>query len=128
MLNRRERFVNQGGDEKKARPAARREEPGFERFPKNFTETRRNEPPQPRNELRDTDRREVRGDRDERRTVIIHERPEIPHNRHPREAGPNPPRQASWKTEGGINPDKRDARYLLWDAFAQLPLAGDRAV
>ncbi|XP_054858463.1 SAFB-like transcription modulator isoform X2 [Eublepharis macularius] len=107
--HRRERFVNQG-DGKKARPTARREEPGFERYPKNFNESRRNEPPQPRNELRDTDRREVRGDRDERRTVIIHERPEIPHSRHPREAGPNPPRQASWKNEGSINPDKRDAR------------------
>nr|XP_056721943.1 SAFB-like transcription modulator [Euleptes europaea] len=108
-FERRERFVNQG-DGKKTRPTARREEPGFERYPKNFSESRRNEPPQPRNELRDTDRREVRGDRDERRTVIIHERPELPHGRHPREAGPNPPRQASWKNEGSINPDKRDAR------------------
>ncbi|XP_048337680.1 SAFB-like transcription modulator [Sphaerodactylus townsendi] len=107
--SRRERFVNPG-EAKKTRPTARREEPGFERYPKNFSETRRNEPPQPRNEIRDTDRREVRGDRDERRTVIIHERPEIPHSRHPREAGPNPPRQASWKNEGSINADKRDAR------------------
>ncbi|XP_053128558.1 SAFB-like transcription modulator isoform X2 [Hemicordylus capensis] len=108
-FDRRERFVNQG-DGKKARPTARREEPGFERYPKNFTESRRNEPPQPRNELRDSDRREVRGDRDERRTVIIHDRPEISHGRHPREPGPTPPRQASWKNEGGINPDKRDTR------------------
>ncbi|XP_066492102.1 SAFB-like transcription modulator isoform X1 [Tiliqua scincoides] len=108
-FDRRERFVNQG-DGKKARPTARREDPGFERYPKNFSESRRNEPPQTRNELRDSDRREVRGDRDERRTVIIHDRPEITHGRHPREAGPNPPRQASWKNEGGINPDKRDAR------------------
>ncbi|XP_077174046.1 SAFB-like transcription modulator isoform X2 [Paroedura picta] len=108
-FDRRERFVGQG-DGKKTRPTARREEPGFERYPKNFSESRRNEPPQPRSELRETDRREVRGDRDDRRTVILHERPEIPHSRHPREAGPNPARQASWKGEGGINPDKRDAR------------------
>ncbi|ETE73051.1 SAFB-like transcription modulator [Ophiophagus hannah] len=87
----------------------RREEPGFERYPKNF-DSRRNEPPQPRNELRDSDRREVRGDHDERRTVIIQERPKIPHGRHPRESGPNPSRQSSWKGEGGMNPDKRDAR------------------
>uniref|UniRef100_A0A8C3FXC5 SAFB-like transcription modulator n=1 Tax=Chrysemys picta bellii TaxID=8478 RepID=A0A8C3FXC5_CHRPI len=107
--HRRERFVNQS-EGKKTRPTARREEPGFERYPKNFSESRRNEPPQPRNELRDTDRREVRGDRDERRTVIIHDRPEISHGRHPRETGSNPPRQTNWKTEGGISTDKRDAR------------------
>ncbi|CAI5793139.1 SAFB-like transcription modulator isoform X1 [Podarcis lilfordi] len=108
-FDRRERFVNQS-DGKKARPTTRREEPGFERYPKSFSESRRNEPPQPRNELRDSDRREVRGDRDERRTVIIQDRPEIPHGRHPREAGTNSSRQSSWKGEGGINPDKRDAR------------------
>uniref|UniRef100_A0A8C4KMY4 SAFB like transcription modulator n=1 Tax=Dromaius novaehollandiae TaxID=8790 RepID=A0A8C4KMY4_DRONO len=107
-FDRRERFVNQG-EAKKTRPTARREEPGFERYPKNFSESRRNEPPQPRSELRDTDRREVRGDRDERRTVIIHDRPEIPHGRHPRETGSNPPRQANWK-EGSISTDKRDGR------------------
>ncbi|XP_067161363.1 SAFB-like transcription modulator isoform X4 [Apteryx mantelli] len=105
--HRRERFVNQG-EAKKTRPTARREEPGFERYPKNFSESRRNEPPQPRSELRDTDRREVRGDRDERRTVIIHDRPEIPHGRHPRETGSNPPRQTNWKSEGSISTDKRD--------------------
>uniref|UniRef100_A0A8C0BMY1 SAFB like transcription modulator n=1 Tax=Buteo japonicus TaxID=224669 RepID=A0A8C0BMY1_9AVES len=108
-FDRRERFVNQG-EAKKTRPTARREEPGFERYPKNFSESRRNEPPQPRSELRDTDRREVRGDRDERRTVIIHDRPEIPHGRHPRETGSNPPRQTNWKSEGSINTDKRDGR------------------
>ncbi|XP_030434594.1 SAFB-like transcription modulator [Gopherus evgoodei] len=108
-FERRERFVNQS-EGKKTRPTARREEPGFERYPKNFSESRRNEPPQPRNELRDTDRREVRGDRDERRTVIIHDRPEISHGRHPRETGSNPPRQTNWKNEGGISTDKRDAR------------------
>ncbi|XP_068000036.1 SAFB-like transcription modulator isoform X4 [Melanerpes formicivorus] len=106
-FDRRERFVNQG-EAKKTRPTARREEPGFERYPKNFSDSRRNEPPQPRSELRDTDRREVRGDRDERRTVIIHDRPEIPHGRHPREPGSNPPRQTNWKSEGSINTDKRD--------------------
>ncbi|XP_067412051.1 SAFB-like transcription modulator isoform X2 [Emydura macquarii macquarii] len=108
-FERRERFVNQS-EGKKTRPTARREEPGFERYPKNFSESRRNEPPQPRSELRDTDRREVRGDRDERRTVIIHDRPEISHSRHPRETGSNPPRQTNWKNEGGISTDKRDAR------------------
>ncbi|XP_065703881.1 SAFB-like transcription modulator isoform X3 [Patagioenas fasciata] len=108
-FDRRERFVNQG-EAKKARPTGRREEPGFERYPKNFSESRRNEPPQPRSELRDTDRREVRGDRDERRTVIIHDRPEIPHGRHPRETGSNPPRQTNWKSEGSISADKRDGR------------------
>uniref|UniRef100_A0A803T176 SAFB like transcription modulator n=1 Tax=Anolis carolinensis TaxID=28377 RepID=A0A803T176_ANOCA len=108
-FDRRERFVNQG-EGKKARPAARREEPAFERYPKSFGDSRR-EAPQPRNELRDGDRREVRGDRDERRTVIIQERPEMPHGRHPRDpGGPNPPRQSSWKGEAGINPDKRDGR------------------
>ncbi|KAM9181907.1 SAFB-like transcription modulator isoform 10-T10 [Mergus octosetaceus] len=106
-FDRRERFVNQG-EAKKTRPTARREEPGFERYPKNFSDSRRNEPPQPRSELRDTDRREVRGDRDERRTVIIHDRPEIPHGRHPRETGSNPPRQTNWKSEGSISTDKRD--------------------
>ncbi|XP_074862841.1 SAFB-like transcription modulator isoform X2 [Carettochelys insculpta] len=108
-FERRERFVNQS-EGKKTRPTARREEPSFERYPKTFSESRRNEPPQPRNELRDTDRREVRGDRDERRTVIIHDRPEISHGRHPRETGSNPPRQTNWKNEGGISTDKRDAR------------------
>ncbi|XP_021387723.1 SAFB-like transcription modulator isoform X5 [Lonchura striata] len=106
-FDRRDRFVNQG-EAKKTRPTARREEPGFERYPKTFSESRRNEPPQPRSELRDTDRREVRGDRDERRTVIIHDRPEIPHGRHPRETGSNPPRQTNWKGEGSISTDKRD--------------------
>ncbi|KAM6058807.1 SAFB-like transcription modulator isoform 9-T9 [Chlamydotis macqueenii] len=106
-FDRRERFVNQG-EAKKTRPTARREEPGFERYPKNFSESRRNEPPQPRSELRDPDRREVRGDRDERRTVIIHDRPDIPHGRHPRETGSNPPRPTNWKSEGSISTDKRD--------------------
>ncbi|XP_027737333.1 SAFB-like transcription modulator isoform X4 [Empidonax traillii] len=106
-FDRRDRFVNQG-EAKKTRPTARREEPGFERYPKSFSESRRNEPPQPRSELRDTDRREVRGDRDERRTVIIHDRPEISHGRHPRETGSNPPRQTNWKSEGSISTDKRD--------------------
>ncbi|NWI89116.1 SLTM protein, partial [Pitta sordida] len=108
-FDRRDRFVNQG-EAKKTRPTARREEPGFERYPKSFSESRRNEPPQPRGELRDTDRREVRGDRDERRTVIIHDRPEIPHSRHPRETGSNPPRPTNWKSEGSISTDKRDGR------------------
>ncbi|XP_064123548.1 SAFB-like transcription modulator isoform X3 [Loxodonta africana] len=106
--SRRERFVGQS-EGKKARPAARREDPGYERYPKNFSDSRRNEPP-PRNELRETDRREVRGERDERRTVIIHDRPDIAHSRHPRESGPNPPRPSSWKGDGGMASDKRETR------------------
>ncbi|VTJ67661.1 Hypothetical predicted protein [Marmota monax] len=108
-FERRERFVGQS-EGKKARPTARREDPSFERYPKNFSDSRRNEPPPPRNELRETDRREVRGERDERRTVIIHDRPDIAHTRHPREAGPNPSRPTSWKSEGSMSADKREAR------------------
>ncbi|XP_028721581.1 SAFB-like transcription modulator isoform X3 [Peromyscus leucopus] len=108
-FERRERFVGQS-EGKKPRPAARREEPSFERYPKNFSDSRRNEPPPPRNELRETDRREVRGERDERRTVILHDRPEVAHPRHPREAGPNPSRPASWKSEGSLSTDKRESR------------------
>uniref|UniRef100_A0A8C5XDZ1 SAFB-like transcription modulator n=1 Tax=Microcebus murinus TaxID=30608 RepID=A0A8C5XDZ1_MICMU len=83
-FERRERFVGQS-EGKKARPTARREDPGFER-------------------------REVRGERDERRTVIIHDRPDITHPRHPREAGPNPSRPTTWKSEGGMSADKRETR------------------
>ncbi|XP_032963665.1 SAFB-like transcription modulator isoform X6 [Rhinolophus ferrumequinum] len=108
-FERRERFVGQS-EGKKTRPTTRREDPGFERYPKNFSDSRRNEPPPPRNELRETDRREVRGERDERRTVIIHDRPDITHPRHPREAGPNPSRPTTWKSEGGMSNDKRETR------------------
>ncbi|XP_069339500.1 SAFB-like transcription modulator isoform X5 [Eulemur rufifrons] len=108
-FERRERFVGQS-EGKKARPTARREDPSFERYPKNFSDSRRNEPPPPRNELRESDRREVRGERDERRTVIIHDRPDITHPRHPREAGPNPSRPTTWKSEGGMSADKRETR------------------
>ncbi|XP_040476522.1 SAFB-like transcription modulator isoform X10 [Ursus maritimus] len=108
-FERRERFVGQS-EGKKTRPTARREDPGFERYPKNFSDSRRNEPPPPRNELRETDRREVRGERDERRTVIIHDRPDITHPRHPREAGPNPSRPTTWKSDGGMSTDKRETR------------------
>ncbi|XP_051677904.1 SAFB-like transcription modulator isoform X10 [Oryctolagus cuniculus] len=108
-FERRERFVGQS-EGKKTRPTARREDPGFERYPKNFSDSRRNEPPPPRNELRETDRREVRGDREDRRTVIIHDRPDLAHPRHPREAGPNPSRPTSWKSEGGMSADKRETR------------------
>uniref|UniRef100_A0A8D1SN30 SAFB-like transcription modulator n=1 Tax=Sus scrofa TaxID=9823 RepID=A0A8D1SN30_PIG len=108
-FERRERFVGPS-EGKKTRPSARREDPGFERYPKNFSDSRRNEPPPPRNELRETDRREVRGERDERRTVIIHDRPDITHARHPREGGPNPSRPNSWKSEGGMSTDKRETR------------------
>ncbi|XP_075821438.1 SAFB-like transcription modulator isoform X6 [Microtus pennsylvanicus] len=108
-FERRERFVGQS-EGKKPRPAARREEPSFERYPKNFGDSRRNEPPPPRNELREADRREVRGERDERRTVILHDRAEVAHPRHPREAGPNPSRPTSWKSEGSMSTDKRESR------------------
>ncbi|XP_017909764.1 PREDICTED: SAFB-like transcription modulator isoform X3 [Capra hircus] len=105
-FDRRERFVGQS-EGKKPRPSARREDIGFERYPKNFSDSRRNEPPPPRNELRETDRR---GERDERRTVIIHDRPDTTHPRHPREGGPNPSRPTSWKAEGGMSTDKRETR------------------
>ncbi|XP_062947160.1 SAFB-like transcription modulator isoform X5 [Cynocephalus volans] len=108
-FERRERFVSQS-EGKKARPTARREDPSFERYPKNFSDSRRNEPPPPRSELRETDRREVRGERDERRTVIIHDRPDITHPRHPRDTGPNPSRPTTWKSEGGMSTDKRETR------------------
>ncbi|XP_006902833.1 PREDICTED: SAFB-like transcription modulator isoform X2 [Elephantulus edwardii] len=106
-FERRDRFAGQS-EGKKARPT-RREDPGYERYPKNFSDSRRNEPP-PRNELRETDRREVRGERDERRTVIIHDRPDIAHPRHPRESGPSQSRPTTWKSEGGLPTDKREAR------------------
>ncbi|XP_054421329.1 SAFB-like transcription modulator isoform X4 [Pteronotus mesoamericanus] len=108
-FERRERFVGQS-EGKKTRPTARREDPGFERYPKNFSDSRRNEPPPPRNELGETDRLEVRGERDERRAVIIHDRPDLTHPRHPREAGPNPSRPSTWKGEGGLSSDKRETR------------------
>ncbi|XP_031202198.1 SAFB-like transcription modulator isoform X12 [Mastomys coucha] len=108
-FERRERFVGQS-EGKKPRPAARREEPSFERYPKNFNDSRRNEPPPPRNELRETDRREVRGERDERRTVILHDRPEVAHPRHPRETVPNPSRPTSWKSEANMSTEKRESR------------------
>ncbi|XP_048187648.1 SAFB-like transcription modulator isoform X8 [Perognathus longimembris pacificus] len=108
-FERRERFVGQS-EGKKARPITRREDPSFERYPKSFSDSRRNEPPPPRNELRETDRREVRGERDERRTVMLQDRPDLAHPRHPREAGPNPSRPSSWKNEGSLAADKRESR------------------
>ncbi|XP_060030426.1 SAFB-like transcription modulator isoform X8 [Erinaceus europaeus] len=107
-FERRERFVGHS-EGKKARPTVRREDPGFERYPKSFSDSRRHEPPPPRNELRETDRREVR-ERDERRTAIIHNRPDLSHARHPRDTGPTPSRPTSWKSEGGLSSDKRDSR------------------
>nr|DBA31716.1 TPA: hypothetical protein GDO54_007502 [Pyxicephalus adspersus] len=94
---------------------------GKKGFSKNF-DSRRNDAAPPRNEPRDTDRR----DRDERRPVGMdraggnrpegqsHERgrmnnPDMSHGRHHREPPGNPPRTASWK-EGGMDPDKRDTR------------------
>ncbi|XP_023365725.1 SAFB-like transcription modulator isoform X5 [Otolemur garnettii] len=110
-FERRERFVGQS-EGKKARPTTRREDQSFERYPKNFSDSRRNEPPPPRNELRESDRRDVRGERDERRAVIIHDRPDIAHPRHPREAGPNPSRPTAWKSEGSMSTDKRETSRI----------------
>ncbi|XP_018108513.1 SAFB-like transcription modulator isoform X5 [Xenopus laevis] len=116
-FERRDRFVSPG-EGKKGRA-------NMANFNKNFTDSRRNEPAQPRNDLRDTDRREVR-DQDDRRPVVIertggnrndgpsHDRgrlgnPEIQHGR-PRDSGNNQPRSGTWKGEGGISADKREAR------------------
>ncbi|XP_018109940.1 SAFB-like transcription modulator isoform X3 [Xenopus laevis] len=116
-FERRDRFVSPG-EGKKGRPT-------MENFNKNFTDSRRNEPAQPRNDPRDTDRREVR-DQDDRRPVGIertggnrndgasHDRgrlgnPEIQHGRQ-RDSGNNQARSGTWKGEGGISADKREAR------------------
>lgn len=109
LFGRRDRFVNQGDSKKN--------------FSKNFNDSRRNEPAQPRNEPRDTDRR----DRDERRPVGIdrpganraegqgHDRrlsnPEMQHGRHQRETAGKPARSTNWK-DGGIGADKRETRYF----------------
>ncbi|XP_075714051.1 SAFB-like transcription modulator isoform X2 [Rhinoderma darwinii] len=106
-FERRDRFVNQGDAKKN--------------FNKNFSDSRRNEPAQPRNEPRDTDRR----DRDERRPVGIdrpganrsegqvHDRrlsnPDIQHGRPQRDSAGKPIRSTNWK-EGGMGTDKREAR------------------
>ncbi|KAL1007265.1 hypothetical protein UPYG_G00084300 [Umbra pygmaea] len=76
-FGRRNRFDGEP-EAKKARPAARRDSSGFERYPKTFETVRRAEPPPPpRTDIRDTDRREIR-DRDERRTVPMPERRTVP--------------------------------------------------
>ncbi|XP_066448629.1 SAFB-like transcription modulator isoform X1 [Eleutherodactylus coqui] len=107
-FERRDRFVNQGD--------------GKKNFNKNFTDSRRNEPAQPRNEPRDSDRR----DRDERRPVGIdrpganrsegqgHDRrlsnPDMQHGRPQRETRGKPTlRSTNWKA-GGMGTDKREAR------------------
>lgn len=108
FVSRRNRFDGEP-EVKKSRPAPHREGTGFERYPKNFETVRRAEPPpQPRTELRDTDRR----DRDERRPVPIHGRPmgaratmpSIAHTRSPRDGG------HGWKNDGGLNSNKGDIR------------------
>ncbi|XP_068131625.1 SAFB-like transcription modulator isoform X2 [Hyperolius riggenbachi] len=102
-FERRDRFVAQDG--KKG-------------FNKSF-DSRRSDPAQPRNEPRVTDRR----DRDDRRPVGLERtggnRPEgqaharmsnpVMHGRHQREPPANPPRSSNWK-DGGMAPEKRDAR------------------
>ncbi|XP_056428405.1 SAFB-like transcription modulator isoform X2 [Hyla sarda] len=106
-FDRRDRFVNQGD--------------GKKNFNKNFSDSRRSEPAQPRNEPRDTDRR----DRDERRPVGIdrpganrsdgpgHDRrlsnPDMQHGRPQRDPTGKVARPTSWK-EGGMGTDKREAR------------------
>ncbi|KAK1891883.1 SAFB-like transcription modulator [Dissostichus eleginoides] len=74
--DRRNRFEGEP-EPKKSRPAPHRESSGFERYPKSFETVRRTEPPPPpRNELRDTDRREERRPvpmREERRPVPMRE-------------------------------------------------------
>ncbi|XP_029317117.1 SAFB-like transcription modulator isoform X2 [Cottoperca gobio] len=105
--DRRNRFDGEP-EAKKSRPAPHRESSGFERYPKSFETVRRAEPPPPRTELRDTDRR----DRDERRPVPMHDRPMgaraampgMSHNRSPRDGG------HGWKNDGGINSNKGDIR------------------
>ncbi|XP_075064171.1 SAFB-like transcription modulator isoform X2 [Mixophyes fleayi] len=108
-FERRDRFVTQGE--------------GKKNFNKNFNDSRRNEVAQPRNEPRDTDRR----DRDERRAVVIeragtnradgqsHDRgrlgnPDMQQGRHQRDAPANPARSANWKGEAAMPADKREAR------------------
>ncbi|XP_072004210.1 SAFB-like transcription modulator isoform X1 [Engystomops pustulosus] len=106
-FERRDRFVNQGE--------------GKKNFNKGFNDSRRNEPPPPRNEPRDADRR----DRDERRPVGMdrpganrsegpgHERrlsnPDMQHGRHQRDTPGKPPRSTNWK-DGGLGTDKREPR------------------
>ncbi|XP_062846015.1 SAFB-like transcription modulator [Trichomycterus rosablanca] len=103
-FDRRNRYVNEP-EAKKSRPDLRREGSGFERYPKNFDNVRRAEPPHPagRSNVRDTDRREIR-DRDERRPVSMPERPTgnrappppISHSRTAhRDSG-----HGSWKNDG----------------------------
>ncbi|XP_068430345.1 SAFB-like transcription modulator [Clinocottus analis] len=105
--DRRNRFDGEP-EAKKSRPAPHRESSGFERYPKSFETVRRTEPPPPRADLRDTDRR----DRDERRPVPMHDRPMgaratmpgMSHNRSPRDGG------HAWKSDGGMNSNKGDIR------------------
>ncbi|TWW68075.1 SAFB-like transcription modulator [Takifugu flavidus] len=106
--DRRNRFDGEP-DEKKRRPAPHRDNPGFERYPKNFESVRRTEPPHSsRAELHDTDRR----DREERRPVPVHERhmgarstmPSMSNRRSSRDGEPG------WKNEGGMNASKGEIR------------------
>lgn len=105
---RRNRFDGEP-EAKKSLPAAHRENPSFDRYPKNFETVRRTEPSHPpRGELHETDRR----DREERRPVLMHERPvgsrapipSMPNNRPAREG------VQGWKNAGGINANKGDIR------------------
>ncbi|KAM3927565.1 SAFB-like transcription modulator isoform 2-T2 [Leptodactylus fuscus] len=105
-FERRDRFMNQGDGKKNF---------------KNFNDSRRNDPTQPRNEPRDTDRR----DRDDRRPVGIdrpganrsegqgHDRrlsnPDMQHGHHQRDTPGKPARSTNWK-DGGMGADKREAR------------------
>ncbi|XP_078541297.1 SAFB-like transcription modulator isoform X3 [Lissotriton helveticus] len=117
-FERHERFVAQN-EPKKTLSSVRREEAGFERYTKAFTDSRRNDGAPQRNDIRDTDRREVR-DKDERRTVVL-DRPVVTrsdnrinsaaiHGRHPRDTGSSQQQRKSWKTEAAISVEKRDLR------------------
>ncbi|XP_048887356.1 SAFB-like transcription modulator isoform X1 [Brienomyrus brachyistius] len=110
-FDRRNRFEGEP-DSKKGRPTPRRENSGFDRYPKGFDPGRRAEPPPPpRADMRDTDRREIR-DRDERRTVTMSERPAGSRGGLPSMSHSRPAREShgGWKNDGEIPPGKGDIR------------------
>ncbi|XP_056680544.1 SAFB-like transcription modulator [Monodelphis domestica] len=116
-FERQEHFVSQGERKKKYPIEQREEDPGFEKYPPNFSDSRRNEPPPSRNELRDTERQEMWGDRIER---PVHDRSGAS-RRYPREGGANPLRQTSWNHEGGMNTEK-------WNTKIERPERSGREV
>ncbi|TRY82215.1 hypothetical protein DNTS_023862 [Danionella cerebrum] len=109
---RRNRYVSEA-EAKKNRPVPRREGSGFERYPKSFEPARRPEAlPPPRPELRDGDRRDIRG-RDERRQGSMPDRAVgvrapavIPPSRTTRDIS-----HTIWKKNGGIGTKPGEIRY-----------------